>query len=265
MTCINCGADVTGKYCSNCSQRLSVKRLTFKEGWYDFWARIYGFDGMFPRTFKDLTLRPGNAALDFISGNRVRYYGPVGYFFFLITCYRLLLSMLGIDHAEYMKEMQAGLPFEQKETKVSQETRNVVAEYFKLIAFIYIPFQAFAARYIFFRKQNLNFLEHAVLPLYVLGHFYWIQMIEVIFYRITGSGFGVLVQFVAIGLYIGYAYTSFIRNQSKIKVFFKGLGVYFLGYFLVMIVAIVIGMAIALTMLYFDPSAIDSIRPSKNP
>jgi Protein of unknown function (DUF3667) len=264
MTCINCGSEESGKYCSNCSQKLEVKRLTFKEGWYDFWARVYGFDGMFPRTFRDLTFRPGFASLEFIRGNRARYYGPVGYFFLMITCYLLLMSLLDIDLATYMKDMQSGM-MEQKETKMSGQTRNFIADNWKLIAFIYIPFQAFASRYVFFRKQNLNFIEHSVLPLYVLGHWYWAQMVEVVIYKITGSHINVVVQLALVGLYMGFSYTSFVKNQSKVKAFIKGVGVYVIGYMLVFLVAILVGVAIALTMFAIDPSSLDAIRPSKNP
>jgi Protein of unknown function (DUF3667) len=92
--CINCHAETTGKFCSNCGQRMTVKRITFREGWNDFWARIYGFDGMFPNTLRDLTVRPGKASQLVIDGNRVKYYGPVGYFFLMITLLCLVGSLL---------------------------------------------------------------------------------------------------------------------------------------------------------------------------
>src|SRR5882762_8751747 len=120
MTCINCATEAEGKFCPQCGQRLDVKRLTFKEGWHDFWARIYGLDGMFPRTFRDLTLRPGYASKEFIRGNRAKYYGPVGYFFLMITLFLLLLSMIGLDFVDYMKSMQEGLPVKQEESQMSR-------------------------------------------------------------------------------------------------------------------------------------------------
>jgi len=60
--------------------------------YHDFQARIYGLDGMFPRTLRDVTLRPGQASRTFIQGNRVKYYGPVGYFFLMITVLLLLMN-----------------------------------------------------------------------------------------------------------------------------------------------------------------------------
>ena len=37
MNCINCNQEVSGNFCSQCGQRVHVKRITFKEGWFDFW------------------------------------------------------------------------------------------------------------------------------------------------------------------------------------------------------------------------------------
>jgi hypothetical protein len=263
MTCINCSAEGEGKYCSNCSQRLEVKRLTWKEGWHDFWARIYGFDGMFPRTFKDLTFRPGFASKEFIRGNRARYYGPVGYFFLMITCFLLLLSMIGLNFVEYMKAMQDALPFQQQDTKASANARNIVADNLKLVAFLIIPFQAFVARYFFFRKQGLNFLEHSVLPLYVIGHWYWIQMVEVLFFKLTGYSLGATLQSFLMAGYMGFGYTSLVTNQPKWKVFLKGFGVYMVSFVMLAVIIFVALMIFVVIFSIIDPTILDSFRPSK--
>lgn len=262
MTCINCAAESEGKYCPQCAQPLVVKRLTFKEGLLDFWARIYGFDGMFPRTFRDLTIRPGFAALEFIKGNRARYYGPVGYFFLMITCFLLLLSIIGLDFVEYLRKMQEVLPA-QRQTEGSRNIQAWVADNIKIMAFIMIPVQAFCARYVFFRKQQFNFIEHAVLPLYVMGHWYWVQMVESVFLTYWGMIIGAIWQWVLMSLYMGFGYTSFITTQPKWKTFLKGMGVYMLGMIMIILtLAIVIGIA-AFIMYSIDPSSLDSIRPSK--
>lgn len=264
MTCINCGAESEGKYCSNCGQRLQVKRITFKEGWHDFWARIYGFDGMFPRTLRDLTLRPGFAARQFIIGNRARYYGPVGYYFFIITLFLLLLSMIGLNYIDYLKAMQQSLPVQQQETRFSNDTRNFVADNMKIMAFLIVPFIALASRYIFFRKQNLNFLEHTVPVFYMLGHWYWIAMIEATVFYYTGKTMGTTFQSVLISLYMGFGYISFVPTQPKWKAFLKGVGVYYTGFIFMFIFAAIVGIAIGIAFAIFDPSALDAIRPSKH-
>jgi hypothetical protein len=264
MTCVNCGTDTDGKYCSNCGQRLQVKRITFKEGWHDFWARIYGFDGMFPRTLKDLTVRPGFVAREFIGGNRIRYYGPVGYYFFIITLFLLLLSMIGMNYVDYLKAMQESLPVQEGQTELNNKTRNWVADNLKIVAFFIVPFIALASRYIFFRKQNLNFIEHTVPVFYMLGHWYWVSMIEAIIFYYTGAAIGTGIQTVLVALYLGLGYTSFVPGQPKWKVFLKGVGTYFLGFLFMMIGIMLAGLLFVLVMALIDPSALDSLRPSKH-
>lgn len=123
MTCTNCGQEAIEKFCPNCGQRTNVKRITFREGWFDFWSRVYGFDGMFPRTLRDLTIRPGKAARDYINGNRVKYYGPVGYFFLMITLFLVLAGMLDIDVRVFLSQNQ-GMIVEQPPPGSNQEQFN---------------------------------------------------------------------------------------------------------------------------------------------
>jgi hypothetical protein len=61
-TCINCNANVETPYCPACGQPNPPKKISIKNVWNDFVSRTYGFDGMFPRTIRDLTIRPGAAA-----------------------------------------------------------------------------------------------------------------------------------------------------------------------------------------------------------
>ena len=76
--CINCGSPVATPFCANCGQASPPKKLSVLTLYTDFQSRIYGFDGMFPRTLRDLTIRPGHVAETYINGNRVKYVAPVG-------------------------------------------------------------------------------------------------------------------------------------------------------------------------------------------
>jgi len=264
MTCINCGTEGEGKFCANCGQRLEVKRITFKEAWHDFWARIYGFDGMFPRTFKDLTIRPGFASREFIRGNRARYYGPVGYYFLMITLFLLLLSMIGLDYVDYISARQKAVPFEQTDNEFNRYVRQMISDNLKVFAFILVPFPAFASRYLFFRKQGMNFLEHSIPVFYMLGHWYWFQMIEAVVFHYTGITMGSLWQMLLVSIYLGFGYITFVPTQPKWKTFLKGASIYYTGFLFFVIIAVLITLGWVLIALMVDPSSLDSIRPSKN-
>jgi hypothetical protein len=265
MKCVNCGTEATNTYCGNCGQRMTVKRLSLTEGFSDFTARIYGFDGMFPRTLRDLTLHPGEASRRYIEGNRAAYYGPVGYFFLMITLMYLVASLLDIDIKEFLKHgSDLGLQPTPKQgsgqEQYMQSTFGLVSDNLKLIAFSIVPIQAFCSRYLFFRKSGLNFIEHTVLPLYALGHLYWISIASLITYSLIGVFFPGWTQ-IGIGmLYFSYAYADLFKYQSKVKSFFKGLGVYLTTQLLyILIVAIIV-----LVVIFLNPEVFEMLKPSNN-
>ena len=266
MNCINCGTEVVGKYCPNCGQPSPPRKITLGHMYHDFQARIYGFDGMFPRTLKDITVRPGKAARSFIDGNRVQYYGPVGYFFLMITVLLLLMRLLDVDLTLFVKASgKSGLSPQPKEgsgqAKFMEITFQFISDNLKLIAFILIPMQAFVSRFLFFRKRGLNFLEHAVLPFYIQGHLYWMSILSVIYFKISGDFFANWLT-IAVGFfYFAYASADLFGDQHKVKAFIKGLGVYLVSQFLFVVVVTII-MGIVFTV---NPELMKLVRPSNNP
>ena len=262
MNCVNCGQEASDKFCAHCGQRTEIKRITLKEGWTDFWSRIYGFDGMFPRTLKELTLRPGKAALEYIQGNRVKYYGPVGYFFLMITFLLLLLSLLDLNYAELISNTRNAIPLKQN-TKLEEKLFPLIADNLKLFAFLGVPFQALAARFLFFRKSGYNFLENMVLPLYITGHLFWITILIFTYRKITCE---MPFAFMSImkPLFFGYSYMTFMTDQPKFKTFLKGVGVDLGGQLLFMIILSVVVVIFVLLLAWLNPGAFEMIRPSNN-
>ncbi|MBX2899997.1 MAG: DUF3667 domain-containing protein [Cyclobacteriaceae bacterium] len=264
-TCINCGTVTSGTYCANCGQRVTVKRLSFREGWNDFWARIYGFDGMLPRTLRDLTIRPGKAAVKFIERNRVQYYGPVGYFFLMITLLYVVASLLGIDMVDFLKNAaDTGLQKPPKagsgQEKFMQETVRVVSDNMKVVSFIIVPIQAFCSRYIFFRKSNWNFIEHMVLPFYALGHLYWFSIASLIAFWLSGSFIPNWAQMILGIGYFSFAYANMFTYQNRVKAFLKGFGVYLVSQ---LALGLLIAIAIVV-LLILNPEVFELLKPSNN-
>lgn len=263
-TCINCEREVTDNFCAHCGQRTGVKRITFREGWNDFWARVYGFDGMFPRTLKDLTLRPGQASRTFISGNRARYYGPVGYFFLMVSVLLLLISFLDIDYIDFIKNVSQSRFQEIKpgsgQEKLSQIIMRFMSDNFRWVAFALIPFQSFYARFLFFRKSGLNYIEHTVLPFYLQGHTQWLGMINMIVYKVSGAFVNNFFVWIISTLFFCYAYANFIDYQPKWKSFLKGFGIFYVSLVTFVLLAI-----IALFLLFqMSPDFYELVKPSNN-
>lgn len=263
MTCVNCQAETSSTYCPNCGQRMTVKRITFKEGWHDFWARVYGFDGMFPRTLKDLTLHPGAASRRFIEGNRARYYGPVGYYFLMITLMFLVASLLGIDIYQFMADRSADLNVAPPTGKGQQEFQrqmNVfIVDNLKIFAFLIIPFMAVWAKALF-RKSGYNIVEHSVLVFFVLGHVYWLSILDLFLQKIASLHIHQAITFAATVLFFAYAVMDMYNYQSKPKAFFKGIAVYVLAF-----LSFTIFIALASVVFFvLNPETLELVRPSNN-
>jgi hypothetical protein len=260
--CKSCGSPVVGKFCSECGQRSNVKRITLREGWNDFWSRVYGFDGMFPRTLRDMTLRPGHASRTYIKGNRVMYYGPVGYFFLMITLYLLVMSILSIDPLELTREIASGVATPKPgsgQDKFNTDMAQWINDNQRLVSFVFIPCQVLWLVFLF-RKSALNFLEHSVMVLYLNGHFQWISIIFLFVFKFTGYFLDfsllMLLQFVYFCFGCVQLYDMYKPFSAVVRAFFSYV-LYWISLFLVITAVMVVVIAL-------NPELVEQLRPSSN-
>lgn len=240
--CINCGSDVSTAYCPSCGQKNPPRKISVLSLYHDFQSRIYGFDGMFPRTLRDLTIRPGKVALAYINGNRVKYVGPVGYFFVMLTIFILLLGILDIDFYEFS---QASSPFGKTTTSRQQEEGaqmvvKIFSDNLRIFQFMLIPLTAFWFK-IFFSKSGYSFLEMMVPTFYFYGHLEILAIINEVFFYFTVGTLNTLF-FPLNFIYFGIA-TSSLFGGGFGK-FIKGIIVYTIAFltfiFLISIFVIVL-------------------------
>ncbi len=236
-----------------------MKRITFKDSLSDFWAQVIGFDGMFFRTLRDLTVCPGVVARDYVRGIRVRYFGPIGYFFFMITLLLLWLSILNLNFAELIRSRHDALDLVERNQRSIALVTQWMGDHIKWVLFLAVPFQAFAARYLFFRKSQWNFTEHTVPLFYATGHLFWIMMLTFAYRKVTGD---LPAVYITTFLYFGFMYSNLITYQSRTKAFLKGMGVYISGQVLFTLVAVILVIAVILVLALVNPGALDSFKPS---
>ncbi len=257
-TCINCQAEVNTNYCAACGQKNPVKKLNAINMWNDFVSRVYGFDGMFPRTLLDLTLRPGAAARAYINGNRVKYYGPVGYLFIMLTVNLLLASLLSVDMAEFTMasssmDMQG---VGEAERNLTLQINHWVVDNMRLISFL-ISLWSVVFIWFFFRKSTYNLIESSVIIFYVNGHMIWINIISLIIYVISGYALSALLT-LTIGLaYSVYGLVNFYTHMSKMAIFFRAVLAMVISYFFMFLLAGIMGTIMMLS----DPDYQKQIQP----
>lgn len=95
--CLNCGhpLDMSDKYCPNCSQANSTKKLTLKDFFDEFFSNLLSYDSKLLQTLSALIIRPGVITKDFIEGKRVSYTNPFRFLLSLAFVYFLMLSFSG--------------------------------------------------------------------------------------------------------------------------------------------------------------------------
>ncbi|MBX2966724.1 MAG: DUF3667 domain-containing protein [Cyclobacteriaceae bacterium] len=256
MTCLNCQQEATGKFCPNCGQRTEVKRITIREGWNDFWARIYGVDGKLMHTLRDLTIRPGVVAKKYIEGNRVLYYGPVGYFFLMLTIYVLFISIFDIDMLQLFKISneaiyEEGSGQEQNALKIQEW----IFKHQRLVSFLYIPFYALGA-VLLFRKNKYNFAEHSTLVFYTQGHYLWPTIIILIILKFTGYSHifakGMFVSLLIGALYYAYGCRQLYTAYKPGRAMFRGVLVHIFSFFTLMFTVMVLMIIAVIIVVIID-------------
>lgn len=252
---MNCGTPVATAYCSSCGQPYPVKKLNLVTLWFDFQSRIYGFDGMFPRTLKDLTIRPGEVARAYINGNRVRYYGPVGYFFIVLTVYVLLASLLGVDLTEFTMAQNPVDPSVSGQGQIeASKTINIwIIENMRLVSFL-IALWTVPFLWVLFKRSGYNIVETSVLVFFTSGHAQWLTIIFMLVYAFSGYAVGIGVSLILTFVYIIFGYCSLYTFQAKWKIVLRALLATVLSYFFLIVVVTIIGFFI------FK----EQLRPSNN-
>ena len=75
--CLNCGATMTGPYCSHCGQKQVQQDLTLSEFLSETTQELTHWEGKVPTTLKVLFLQPGRLTHDFLAGRRARWLPPL--------------------------------------------------------------------------------------------------------------------------------------------------------------------------------------------
>jgi len=108
--CLNCGAALSGPFCSQCGQHAHVHR-TLSAFFHDFAHGVLHFEGKIFRTLPLLAWKPGELTRRYIDGQRASFVSPIALFLF---CVFLMFSVIGLTSqsfgahasADAAKEMQ---------------------------------------------------------------------------------------------------------------------------------------------------------------
>jgi hypothetical protein len=93
--CANCGAAVSGKYCSACGQRVEYHLHSLGTFLGEAVEVVTHADSRLWRTLGPLLFRPGFLTQQFLAGHRASYLSPFRLYFVLSVLFFLVVSMTG--------------------------------------------------------------------------------------------------------------------------------------------------------------------------
>ena len=114
--CINCNRPVTGNYCAHCGQPRHVPRITLGHLFHDMQSKLFGFDGKVANTFMGMLRHPGKVGREYMAGNRVKYSGPLSWYFLMFMVMLGMFPVFGVDFSDFMTQISdqinesAGVP-----------------------------------------------------------------------------------------------------------------------------------------------------------
>jgi hypothetical protein len=94
-TCLNCGASVSGAYCSNCGQSVHLHRSVGSIA-HELLHGVFHFEGKIWRTLPELFFHPGRLTRRYIDGERVKFVSPMALFLFSVFLMFAVFSATGM-------------------------------------------------------------------------------------------------------------------------------------------------------------------------
>ena len=103
-TCLNCGQEVTGRFCSSCGQENVETKESLGHLISHFFQDITHYDSKFLTTLKFLFFYPGLLTKEYISGRRMSYVNPIRLYVFTSFVFFLMMGATGGHDNPYERE-----------------------------------------------------------------------------------------------------------------------------------------------------------------
>jgi len=85
--------DISDRFCPECSQENSTKKLGIKDFLEEFFASYFAYDSKLWKTLSALLLRPGRITIDYLGGKRTSYTNPFRFLLSLGIIYFLMFNL----------------------------------------------------------------------------------------------------------------------------------------------------------------------------
>ena len=122
--CLNCGVplDVLDRYCHNCGQVNTTKRLSLKDFFDEFFASIFSYDSRLRHTMMALLFKPGKISKDYINGQRAKYANPFR-FYLSVSIIFFIINGFFLDFDSFSDGFKKDSKIETKALKVAEDVK----------------------------------------------------------------------------------------------------------------------------------------------
>lgn len=126
ITCLNCNhpLDISDKFCPNCGQKNTTKRLTIRDFIDEFLANFYAYDSKVKHSIVSLFTKPGIAARDFINGKRLYYANPFRFYLSISLIYFIFIGLINKFSEETIIDLNQDLKKNEKKLDTIQVNAN---------------------------------------------------------------------------------------------------------------------------------------------
>jgi uncharacterized membrane protein len=237
--CPNCGAEVKGKYCYNCGEKIPGHHdLSFKHFiFHTVVHELTHLDGKIFRTLKYLFIKPGGLSYDYFSGKKTRYINPFRLFLTFLIILVIFNGFLQQGKHTSLKEAAASMDptgytsqvVNERAAKENIETGEFREKFnsrfktyqnlfsFSIVVLLSLLFM------LFFRKEKKFYIEHLVFALYTASFILLVSLVSDMLqhYFLKTSGFGlslspggaelwsgILFNYPALAIQLAYVYLA---------------------------------------------------------
>lgn len=233
MTCKNCGSQNIGKFCSECGQKSSVNRITFKYLVKEIPSSIFQINRGLFYTIKELVVRPSKTVSGYIVGKRVKLFKPFAYVVVLSTICSFISYLVSLYIRSNMSTKVVNvIQFEQADWHYYwYYARRFFTQYQSVFYFLMIPIISICS-WAFFNKAY-NFWENIVLNTYLTAQFNLLIILAQVIRLFNHGSISYTPFLILYFTYLGFVYAKFFNKNQRKKIF--GLKVFLLMILIVLI------------------------------
>jgi hypothetical protein len=173
MRCKNCSSEFDSKFCPACGQKADIHRVTMGHVIHEGIHAITHADKGFILLVKELVVRPGLVAREYLGGKRKKYFNPLS--FFVITT---AISAYVTTKTHYFESLnKAGGSGARRMPPYMLEAFQLYNDNAKLFGLVLIAPLIAICCWLFFRKGKYNLAESFVLHAFIVGESHLIRTV----------------------------------------------------------------------------------------